>query len=295
MTHRCEAVSWRLVPFEGVESLKREIDSRLKDGSLDPVLHKEYFVSTFKIPEGMPRPKSVAVAASPQPSLRLTFRKGGESIKAIVPPTYFDAAETDSLVVEELKKAFGGKHRFVRAYLPLKLLASRAGLACYGRNNVAYVPGWGSYCRLTAFYSDVEPGEHILQEPKILPDCAGCRLCIDACPTGAISDGSFMVKAELCLTYLNEKPAEVPFPGWVAPSWHNAIVGCMICQRVCPANREVMGWVEDRGDFSEDETEYLLRGDFSDKERAGKLEEKLKRAGLDASGFPRNLEALLRG
>ncbi len=293
MTYRCKAVSWRLVPFECVEDLKREINSRLEEGSLDPVLHKEYFVSTFKIPEGMSRPKSVAVAASPQPSLQLTFRKGGKPIKVIVPPTYFDAAETDSLVLEELKKAHGAKHSFARAYLPLKLLASRAGLTFYGRNNIAYAPGLGSYCRLTAFYSDVEPGEYTWQEPKVLPDCAGCRLCVEACPTGAISDGSFMVKAELCLTYLNEKPAEAPFPGWVAPSWHNAIVGCMICQKVCPANREAIGWVEDRGEFSEEETEYLLKGDFSDKGRAGKMDSKLKVAGLDISGFPRNLKVLL--
>jgi epoxyqueuosine reductase len=292
---RVRSVSWRLVPFKHVEEMEKEIDSRLKEGLLDPVLHRVYFISTFKMPEGMPQPKSVAVVAAPQPALRLTFRKGDKPIKVAVPPTYFDAAEVDSLAVRELKKAYGEKRNFVRAYLPLKLLACRAGLAFYGRNNIAYVPGRGSFCRLTAFYTDVEPGDYIWQEPKVLPDCEGCRLCIDACPAKVMGGGRFMAKAERCLTYLNEKPPEVPFPDWVMPPWHNALIGCMICQRVCPANREVIGWVEDRGEFSEDETDYLLKGDFSDKAKAGKVEEKLKRAGLDLSGFPRNLKALIRG
>ena len=286
--------SYRLVPFKCVEDLKKEIDSRLKEGLLDPVLHKEYFISTFKMPEGMPKPKSVVIAAAPQPALRITFRRAGKPIKVTVPPTYFDAAEVDSLAVRELKKAFGEGHNFVRAYLPLKLLACRAGLAFYGRNNIAYVPGWGSFCRLTAFYTDVDSSDYTWQEPKVLPACEGCRLCIDACPAKVMGGDRFMARAEICLTYLNEKPAEVPFPDWVMPSWHNALVGCMICQRVCPANCDVIGWVEDRGEFSEDETKYFLKGDFSNKVEAGKVKAKLKAVGLDLSAFPRNLEALMR-
>jgi hypothetical protein len=67
----------------------------------------------------------------------------------------------------------------------------------------------------------------------------------------------------------------------------------MICQRVCPANRGVVGSVEDRGEFSEDETGYLLGGDFSDKVRAAAMEKKLSSVGLDLSSFPRNLRALI--
>lgn len=287
-------ISWKLVPFEHVAEMEKEIDSRLEEGLLDPVLHKEYFVSTFKTPEGMPQPRSVVVVAVPQPSLRITFRRAGEPIKVTVPPTYFDATEVDELATRELKKAFGKAHIFVRAYLPLKLLACRAGLASYGRNNIAYVPGWGSFCRLTAFYSDIDAGDYTWQEPKVLPDCEGCRLCIDACPAEVMEGDRFMARAERCLTYLNEKPAAEPFPAWVSPSWHNALVGCMICQRVCPANRGVIGRVEDRGEFTEDETAYLLAGDYSDKERAARVEEKLKAAGLDLFTFPRNLRAIIK-
>jgi len=37
--------------------------------------------------------------------------------------------------------------------VPIDRLAVRGGLATYGRNNVTYVPGMGSFHRLSAFYS----------------------------------------------------------------------------------------------------------------------------------------------
>jgi epoxyqueuosine reductase len=36
--------------------------------------------------------------------------------------------------------------------LPLKSLAVRSGLAAYGRNNVCYVPGMGSFLELVGLY-----------------------------------------------------------------------------------------------------------------------------------------------
>jgi epoxyqueuosine reductase len=288
-------ISWKLIPFEWVEEARKEIELRLKEGFLDPVLYKEYLTSfIFKAPEKMPHPESVAIVAVHQPTLRLTFMRGGKTFPAIVPPTYFDADKVDELAVKELCKFFGKGHNFVRAYLPLKLLACRGGLTRYGRNNIAYVPGRGSFFRLTAFFTDVEVGEHVWEVPRLLQDCEGCRICVDACPTKVIGGDRFMVRAERCLTYLNEKPAEEPFPSWVSPLWHNAVIGCMICQRVCPANREVIGWVEDRGEFTEDETEYLIKGDFSDKGKSEAMEKKLKAVGLDLSEFPRNLRALMK-
>ncbi len=296
MRHPQFSIKWRLVPFECVAEIAREIASRLREGSLDAALYRDYSASiTCQPPEKMPEPKSVAVVAVRQPSLTVRFRRGAKEFAVTVPPTYYDAAEVDSLAARELKRAFGDSHTFIRAYLPFKLLACRAGLAYYGRNNIAYVPGWGSFLRLTAFYADVGARDYTWQEPKVLPECEGCRLCIDACPAKVMSGTGFMANAEHCLTYHNEKQADAPFPDWVKPSWHNALVGCMICQRVCPANRGVIGWTEDRGEFSEEETEYLLGGDFSDRAEAERVEEKLRAVGLDLSVFPRNLKALGRG
>jgi epoxyqueuosine reductase len=117
--------------------------------------------------------------------------------------------------------------------------------------------------------------------------------CIDACPTRAIAEDRFLIRADRCLSYLNEKTADHPFPDWVNPEWHNAIAGCMHCQRVCPHNQLVRNWSEEREEFDEQETEYLLAGEFEG-ERASTMNRRLGRLGLDLNLFPRNLAALLK-
>jgi len=74
----------------------------------------------------------------------------------------------------------------------------------------------------------------------------------------------FLVHIERCLTFHNEHPADVPFPEWIDPSWHNCLVGCMVCQKVCPANKKVLNWIEPGPIFSEDETKLLVKGTILD-------------------------------
>ncbi|MDD1770462.1 MAG: hypothetical protein LUO79_05190, partial [Methanomassiliicoccales archaeon] len=74
---------------------------------------------------------------------------------------------------------------------------------------------------------------------------------------------------------------------------HNAIVGCMVCQRNCPEDRKFVNFIEDRNGFDEKDTRYLLKGDFSDEKKAKAMDEKLAAVGIDLSIFPRNLVALV--
>jgi hypothetical protein len=57
-------------------------------------------------------------------------------------------------------------------------------------------------------------------------------------------------------------------------------------------NREHIGSFTEGGVFSEEETDYLLRGDYQNDD-AEEIMEKLEVSGLDLSIFPRNLVALL--
>ena len=41
-------------------------------------------------------------------------------------------------------------------------------------------------------------------------------------------------------------------------SWHNCVIGCMRCQRVCPQNKEAIQWTKEEEEFSEKETALLL-------------------------------------
>ena len=136
----------------------------------------------------------------------------------------------------------------------------RSGLAEYGRNNITYVPGMGSFHRLTTLYSDFPADEDNWQELSAMKSCVGCKACINTCPTGAIPTDHFLLSVERCITFHNEHPGEIPFPEWMDQSWHNCLVGCLHCQKACPVNKNVIQWTEPGPVFTEDETRLILSG-----------------------------------
>jgi epoxyqueuosine reductase len=89
--------------------------------------------------------------------------------------------------------------------------------------------------------------------------CENCKVCLTNCPTGAISNDRFLLKVDLCLTYHNEQPGDIPFPDWIDPSWHNCLVGCLHCQKLCPANKNVKDWCEYITTFNENEVNTLIQ------------------------------------
>jgi epoxyqueuosine reductase len=284
-----------VVSIEHLQELKDEIDAFHRDGALNNAFYHEYEKPYFspKLPRNLSNAKSIIIAVKPQPMLRTTFNWKGEARKYVIPPTYFDNQKVTSEVRRLLVEGFRPEsHRLVRAVLPLKLLAARSGLALYGKNNITYVPKYGSFHRLTAFYSDYASPTDFWQEKKSLPLCDKCKACLRACPTGAIQKDRFLIKAEICLTYLNEKDSNEGFPRWVDASAHNSLVGCMRCQRACPYDEDVREWYEDRGSFTEDETAYLLKGRFTGP-RGKRIQTKLRGLGLDPSYISRNLKTLL--
>jgi epoxyqueuosine reductase len=174
--------------------------------------------------------------------------------------------------------------------LPLKQLAVRSGLGQYGRNNICYVSGIGSFLQLVAVYSDLPCEKDDWREPVMMENCRGCELCRRACPTGAIPSDRFLLRGERCIVFHNEKKGDIPFPKWMDASWHNCVVGCMHCQRVCPLNKDFLGWFEEEEEFSEEETALLLEGIPPDKLQ-GTTRRKLEHLSLldYLENLPRNL------
>jgi epoxyqueuosine reductase len=287
----------RVVPVHHLHDLQEEIEGRYRQSLFDEEFYQECLAGfEFGPPDDLPEAHSLIIVAVPQPQIRFTFTWNGETIPLVVPPTYLHWKETDQQVEDLAAGILGAQgYRVVQAALPKKLLAVHSGLAVYGKNNVTHVAGLGSFHRLAALFSDLPCPADAWQEARMMERCQKCQACMRACPSGAITAERFLLHAERCLTFRNEKPGDVPFPAWVDPAWHNCLVGCMICQRVCPENKEFLGWIEEGAEFSAEETTLLLEG-VSPDQLPDALMEKLARWDLVdlLDILPRNMGVFLR-
>ncbi|HVP27068.1 MAG TPA: 4Fe-4S double cluster binding domain-containing protein [Candidatus Bathyarchaeia archaeon] len=287
----------RMVSIDRVGLLQKQLGGLREKGLFDEVFFQErlgWF--RFQASENLPNARSIVVAAIPRPQTRATFTFDGHKRSLIVPPTYTACDQVKKQFENVVAEILGGKGLSVaRTELPLKQLAVRSGLAEYGKNNICYVNGMGSFLQIVAAYSDLQCAEDSWREPVMMKSCDGCDLCRRACPTGAISADRFLLHGERCIVYHNEKKGDVPFPNWMAASWHNCLIGCMHCQRACPLNKEFLDWVEGEEEFSEEETALLMKGLSQDK-MPTKILEKIERLSLtdDIDKFPRNLNVFFK-
>jgi epoxyqueuosine reductase len=284
----------QIVSTRHLGELHDEIENRHKQGQMDEEFYQESLsLFNFQLPNTLPNADTLIVVAVPQPQNGVVFSWNGKKYSFIIPPTYFHHPNEE---VETLLTRIVVPSGFnvVSSVLPLKLLATRCGIGYYGKNNICYIPGMGSFHRLMAFYSDFPCHADTWQNAMMLPDCQNCSACLHHCPTSAITSERFLLHAERCITFHNERPVEIKFPSWINPTWHNSLVGCMHSQIVCPQNRDFLNWVEPRGEFSEEETAVLLTGTPLD-QLPTKLSKKIEQ--LDLTGifevFPRNLGVLL--
>jgi len=112
-------------------------------------------------------------------------------------------------------------------------LAQRAGLGFVGKNTMLITRGLGSWVFLANIITTLEL-------PLDAPDtrsCGECRLCIDACPTEAIT-APYQLDARRCIAYLTielggkiENDLREKTGDW--------IFGCDVCQDVCPHNTRI--------------------------------------------------------
>jgi epoxyqueuosine reductase len=247
---------FKTVSITHLAEVQDAVGKLVRQGTVSKTLSRGwqfYLETNTKLPEA----KTIVVIAMPQSVTRVTFRKQGNAFAAYVPPGYFTRA--DEYRAEKILKDVleNNGNKVVRARLALKTLAVRSGLAKYGRDNISYVPGMGSFLRLIAFYTDYPCAEDNWQETGMMKACENCALCREACPTGCISADRFLIHAENCLTYFNE--SEFDLPKWLQSDWHNSLIGCMKCQSACPVNKPYLDKIEDGPDFSEEETDLILK------------------------------------
>jgi epoxyqueuosine reductase len=148
--------------------------------------------------------------------------------------TWFDAYEQLREKLDELGRRLGGAYRvLVDANQHVdREAAARSGVGFYGKNTLLITRRHGSWVVLGTLVSDAE----LEPTPPLDLDCGDCRLCIDACPTGALDEPGTL-DATRCLSYWTQAPA--PPPAEYRERLAAQVYGCDICQDVCPWNRGI--------------------------------------------------------
>jgi len=113
-----------------------------------------------------------------------------------------------------------------------KALAAKAGLGFVGKNTLLIHRKFGTFFLISALLTNIDLPKTV--GLARIPRCGSCTLCIDACPTNALSP--YKLDAAKCLSSLLIE-SKNPVPSWAAKKNPGFIFGCDICQTVCPHNK----------------------------------------------------------
>jgi len=114
-----------------------------------------------------------------------------------------------------------------------KAWAVRAGLGWLGKHTNVITPEHGSWVFIGELLLnlDLEP-----DVARVEDHCGTCTLCIDACPTQAITE-PYVVDSNKCISYATIELRTPELPESIQQGLSGWLYGCDICQDVCPWNR----------------------------------------------------------
>lgn len=98
-----------------------------------------------------------------------------------------------------------------------------AGLGILGKNSLLITPQYGNRVHLVSVLTDLDLESDPLVETELCPP--NCRLCLDACPAGALK-GDQVVVQKLCREIIGKT---LPKGYWVYDCWE--------CRKVCPVGK----------------------------------------------------------
>lgn len=111
-----------------------------------------------------------------------------------------------------------------------RAVAQEAGVGFIGKNTMLITDHFGSWVFLAELITTLT----LQADRPQTSQCGSCRLCLEACPTGAIV-APYELDATRCISYLT-----IEFKRDFSPSQRAAVgdwlFGCDICQEVCPYN-----------------------------------------------------------
>lgn len=110
-----------------------------------------------------------------------------------------------------------------------RAVAARAGLGFLGKHGSLITEPYGTWVFLGELLTTVE----LPPDPPVEMDCGRCRLCLDACPTGALVE-PYVLDPARCISQVTQERGGIPFE--FREAMGDRLYGCDTCQDVCPHN-----------------------------------------------------------
>lgn len=186
--------------------------------------------------------------------------------------------------------ALAGRAVTDSAPLPERYWARLAGLGKIGRNGMLIAPDAGSYFLIAALLTcetlagEENPQANTLPVAQDIADiCGSCNLCVEACPTGALT-GDGLMKTDRCISYQTIEKRENEVDLSLNRKRHRWVFGCDVCQQVCPHNKTALSFAASRFNDEHAAAETIAAGELP-----------VSRSSLKLSSFYRRGLAKLAG
>jgi len=114
-----------------------------------------------------------------------------------------------------------------------KAWAVRAGIGWLGKHTNVITPEFGSWIFIGELLLNIELE---YDNERVEDHCGTCTLCIDECPTQAITE-PYVVDSNKCISYGTIELRAPKLPEPIEENLAGWFYGCDICQDVCPWNR----------------------------------------------------------